>query len=518
MPAFATALAAARPDEVALRDRSAALTWAQVGDVLDRVANEVLRSDLGPERRIAVFAENANETALAHLGGLLGGASTVPVNFHLTADEAAYILRDSASAIVFVGPATVDRALAAVATNLAEGVAAPLVVGWACARPDGAGRAGVVDWGAWLAQAPTGEPPLTTEPRPNLLYTSGTTGLPKGTELPPSMFAGGPTMVEHLAALQTNRFAAFGTHLVVGPMYHTGPLSGMRLLVAGIPSVILDRFDAEATLRAIEEHRTESTVMVPTHFVRLLALPGEVKARYDVSSMQLVAHTGAACPVEVKRAMIEWWGPVFTDAYGATEVGTTCSISSVEWLEHPGSVGRAVPPFEALVIDDDGAEVPAMTEGRLYFRDTTGRGIVYPNDPEKTAAAHIAPGVFTLGEVGYVDADGYVFITDRFSDMVVAGGVNIYPAEAEQVLIEHPDVVDVACIGVPHAEMGEELKALVIPRDPAAPPDPQALIAWCRERLSHYKCPRSVELVDDLGRTTMGKINKRALRAPYWAR
>ena len=156
--------------------------------------------------------------------------------------------------------------------------------------------------------------------------------------------------------------------------------------------------------------------------------------------MKLVAHTGAPCPIDVKRAMIEWWGPIFNDAYGATEVGTTCSITSVDWLEHPGSVGRAIPPFEALVLDDDGNEVPAGTEGRLYFRDTTGRGVVYPNDPEKTAAAHIAPGVFTLGEIGYLDDDGFVFITDRFSDMVVSGGVNIYPAEAEQVLIDHPQV------------------------------------------------------------------------------
>jgi long-chain acyl-CoA synthetase len=323
-------------------------------------------------------------------------------------------------------------------------------------------------------------------------------------------------MVEHLEALKANRFAAYGTHLVVGPMYHTGPLSGMRLLVAGIPSVILHRFDAENTLATIERYRTETAVMVPTHFVRLLALPDDVRARYDVSSMKLVTHTGAACPVDVKRAMIEWWGPIFVDAYGATEVGTTCSITSEEWLAHPGSVGRAVPPFEALVIDDDGREVPPHTEGKLFFRDTTGRGISYPNDPEKTAAAHIAPGVFTLGEIGYMDADGYVFITDRFSDMVVSGGANIYPAEAEQVLLEHPDVADVACIGVPNAEMGEEVKALVVPRDRSSPPEAAELIAFCRQRLTHYKCPRSVEIVESVGRNAMGKVNKRALRAPYW--
>ncbi|MCU0259819.1 MAG: AMP-binding protein [Ilumatobacteraceae bacterium] len=506
MPAFARQLAAERPDEVALRDATRAMTWAEVGDVLDRVATRLLATDLGPKRRIAVFAENANETALAHLGGLLGGASTVPVNFHLTADETAYILGDSESRIVFVGPETLERGLAA-----ARQAGVATVVAWGVPPTDG-----VVQWDDWIAEVDPVDPPDDTAPLPNLLYTSGTTGLPKGTELPPTMFAGGGTMAEHLEALKKNRFAAFGTHLVVGPMYHTGPLSGMRLLVAGIPSVILAKFDAEGTLRAIDDYRTESAVMVPTHFVRLLALPDEVKARYDVSSMRLVAHTGASCPVDVKRAMIEWWGPIFTDAYGASEVGTTCSITSEEWLAHPGSVGRAIPPFEALVIGDDDQELPPNTEGRLYFRDTTGRGIVYPNDPAKTAAAHIAPGVFTLGEIGYVDDDGYVYITDRFSDMVVSGGVNIYPAEAEQVLVQHPEVADVACIGVPHPEMGEELKALVIARDPSAPPEPAELIAFCRERLSHYKCPRTVEIVTDLGRNTMGKINKRKLRAPYW--
>ena len=214
--------------------------------------------------------------------------------------------------------------------------------------------------------------------------------------------------------------------------------------------------------------------------------------------------------------MIEWFGPVFVDAYGASEVGTTCTISSEDWLTHQGSVGRCVPPFSPLVVDDDNNEVPPNTEGRLYFRDDTGRGVVYPNDPEKSAAAHIAPGVFTLGEMGFVDEDGFVYITDRFSDMVVSGGVNLYPAEAEQVLIEHPAILDVACIGVPHKEMGEELKALVILKDPSTLPDPKELLAFCRERLSTYKCPRTLDYVGDLGRNTMGKINKRALRAPYW--
>jgi long-chain acyl-CoA synthetase len=330
------------------------------------------------------------------------------------------------------------------------------------------------------------------------------------------MFAGGESITEHVEALAKNAFAAFRNHLVVGPMYHTGPLSGVRLLAVGIPVVVLGKFDAENVLAAIDTHRAETSVMVPTHFVRLLALPDDVRAKYDVSSLRLVVHTGASCPVDVKRKMIEWWGPVFFDAYGATEVGTTCTITSEEWLQHPGSVGRAIPPFSLLIVDDDGKEVPARTEGRVFFEDATGRGVVYPNDPQKTADAHLRPGVFTLGEIGYVDDDGYLFITDRFSDMIVSGGANIYPVEAEHVLIDHPQVADVAVIGVPNRDMGEEVKALVVPADPANPPDPAELIAYCRTRLAGYKCPRTVEVVDSIGRTAMGKINKRALRAPYW--
>ena len=509
MPSFVTELARARPQEIAVRDSDHTFTWQQVGDILNRTANNVLAVDLGLHRRVAVFAENAAETAFAHLGCLFGSASTVPVNFHLNAEEVAYILVDSDSRILFVGPETFERGIAAAELARAQGVQLS-VVGW------GVSHAQVTNWDDWLSAGDATDPPLDVQPRANLLYTSGTTGQPKGTELPPTMFAGGSTMAEHIEGMKKNRFADFGTHLVVGPMYHTGPLNGMRLLVCGIAMVILNKFDAQGTLEAIDLYKTESSVMVPTHFVRLLALPADVRNKYDLSSMKLVAHTGATCPVDVKRSMIEWWGPVFTDAYGATEVGTTCSISSQEWLEHPGSVGRTVPPFSALVLDDNDNELPANTEGRLFFKDATGRGVIYPNDAQKTKAANITPGVFTLGEIGYIDQDGYVFITDRFSDMVVSGGVNIYPAEAEQVLVQHPGILDVACIGIPSADMGEELKAIVIPRDVSNPPAATEVLAFCQERLSKYKCPRTVEFVSDLGRNTMGKINKRKLRAPYW--
>jgi long-chain acyl-CoA synthetase len=506
MTIFAARRAKQSPREIALADGERELRWAEVDAALDRGAIALQGLDLGPSRRIAVFATNAAEALLAHVVGLLGGASVVPVSFHLTAEEVAYILEDSAAALLFVGPETAERGLEA-----ARLAGVPRVVGWRCDP-----AAGLTDWQVWLDAAPNRAPATDLRPLPNLMYTSGTTGRPKGTDLPPTMFAGGKTVAEHLDRLAQVPYVGLGRHLVVGPLYHTGPLLGARLLAGGCPVAIPGRFDAEATLAAIETHRAASTVMVPTHFVRLLALPDDVKRRYDVSSLKLVFHTGAACPTEVKRAMIEWWGPVFTEAYGASEVGTTCAISSEEWLTHPGSVGRCLPPFSPVVVDDDGDEVPAGTEGRLYFCDETGRGVVYHNDPEKSAAAHLRPGVFTLGEIGYVDEDGYVFITDRFSDMVVSGGVNIYPAESEQVLIDHPAVSDVACIGVPHPEMGEELKALVVPADPAAPPKAEEILAFCRDRLSHYKCPRSLEYVDTVGRNSMGKVNKKKLRAPYW--
>ena len=495
------------PAGVALADDRHRWTWAEADATLDALAGALHAADLGAGRRVADFAENAGEAVLAHLGGLLAGASTVPASFHLTAPELAHILEDSGAGVLFVGPETAAVGLAA-----ARQAGTPTVVGWRCDPAPG-----LTPWDDFLAAASPIPEPEQVVPRPHLHYTSGTTGRPKGTETPPAMFAGGATMADHVETIRSNPMNGLGgTALIVGPLHHTGPLSTVRGLFAGVALVVLGRFDPEATLRAIETHKVTSTVLVPTHFQRLLALPADVRGRYDVSSLVLVFHTGSACPVEVKRAMIEWWGPVLFEAYGATESGTTTAISSAEWLEHPGSVGRAMPPFDALVVDEAGVVLGPNEVGQLYFHDTTGRGIEYHNDPAKTAAAHLRPGVFTLGEIGYLDDDGYVYITDRSSDLVVSGGVNIYPAEAEQVLLTHPGVADVACIGVPDDEMGEQLRALVVAADPANPPAEPELIEWCRERIARIKAPRSVELVTDLGRNAMGKLNKRSLRAPYW--
>jgi acyl-CoA synthetase (AMP-forming)/AMP-acid ligase II len=493
-------------DQMAVTDGRMTMSWAALELVMNRAANALLGETLGELPRGAVFAHNATETVLAYLAMLHAGVSGVPANFHLTAEELAYILSDSGARILFVGPETAEVGVAA-----AHSAGVDRVIGWRCADVDG-----VTSWDEWLACASDAAPPTHMKPLPYLHYTSGTTGRPKGTETPPNMFPREADVAGLFRALKAQVAAAVpGPNLLVGPAYHTGPLGSVRQLGGGRQLVIMPRFDAEQVLALIERHAVATSVMVPTHFQRLLALPESVRSRYDVSSLRLVSHTGAACPVEVKRAMIDWWGPVLLEAYGATEAGSTNMISSDEWLNKPGSVGRAVPPFEMVVVGEDGERLGPNQVGQLYFRDTSGRGIIYHNDPEKTAAAHLEPGTFTLGEIGYVDEDGYAFITDRSSDMIVSGGVNIYPAEIEQVLITHPDVEDVAVIGVPSADMGEEVKALVVPRQGAGL-TPEVLASYARAKLAGYKRPRSIDLVGSVGRNAMGKVNKRELRKPFW--
>lgn len=494
------------PDKMAVTDGRLTLSWAELDPVVNRATNALLAEALGDPPRAAVFAHNSTESALAYLAMLHAGVSGVPANFHLTADELAYILKDSGAQLVFVGPET-----AAVGVAAAHAVGIDRVVGWRCE-----GVEGVTGWDDWLAASSDAPPPTQMKPLPYMHYTSGTTGRPKGTETPPNMFPREPDVAGLFRVLSEQVAAgAEGAALLVGPAYHTGPLGSIRQLGGGRPLVVMPKFDAEQILVNIETHRIGTSVMVPTHFQRLLALPEDVRAKYDVSSLRLVSHTGAACPVDTKRAMIEWWGPVLLEAYGATEAGSTNMITSEEWLRKPGSVGKAMPPFEMVVIGEEGETLGVNEVGQLYFRDPTGRGIVYHNDPEKTAAAHISPGVFTLGEIGYVDDEGYVFITDRSSDMIVSGGVNIYPAEIEQVLIAHPEVDDVAVVGVPSKDMGEEVKALVVAK-PGSSVTSEALADYARDKLAGYKRPRSIDLVPTVGRNAMGKVNKRELRKPFW--
>jgi acyl-CoA synthetase (AMP-forming)/AMP-acid ligase II len=496
-------------DEVAVRDEfGTSLTWSELDRLLNRSVNALLGRDVGPDRRVAVFAENSVGTVVAYLTEILAGCSGVPINYHLRAEECAYILRDSGAGLLFVGPENVD--VGAQAAALAGGVP---VVAWGVE-----GHAGVERWEDFVRSGSDEEPPDDLRPLPYLHYTSGTTGFPKGTATPPNLYPGGEalTIREHVEALVASAPLDQGPRLTVGPLYHSGQVTVVkRAVLAGRSHVVLNRFDPEKTLRAIEEFGVGRVGMVPTHFVRLLALPEEVRNRYDVSSLRDVVHTAARCPVDVKQRMIEWLGPIISEGYGATEQGTVSTITAEEWLAHPGSVGKVREGLELHVVDEDGNELGPGEVGRLYFRDLTGFDVKFHNDVEKTESVHLRPGVFTIGEVGYVDDQGYLFLSDRFSDMVISGGVNIYPAEAEQVIQELPGVADVGCIGVADEDLGEVLRALVVPVDPDNPPSAEDLIAQTQARLSKYKCPRSVEFVADLGRMPTGKLNKQDLRKRY---
>lgn len=496
------------PDAPALSDERVALTWREVAETATRAASALLALNLPQTPRVAIFATNSAETVLAYIAALRAGVSSVPLNFHLTPEEAAYILQDSGASVLFVSPETAEAGLAA-----AKIAGVKRVIGWRT------NVAGVESFEDWIANAPDGEPPSDMLSLAHLHYTSGTTGKPKGVETPPNMFVVGASVAEAFAAFakEVRDTGFIGPVLSVSPLYHTSPLRAVRLVAGGAPLVTMARYDAEKMLAAIEKYGVSTIHMTPTHFVRLLDLPEATRRKYDLSSLRKVRHTGAACPAHVKRAMIEWFGPVIIEVYGATESGPVTSISSEEWLERPGSVGRCLPPFEVEVYSEDGARLGPNEFGVLYFHDTNLRGIRYFNDDEKTARSHIKPGTFSLGEMGYVDDAGYVFVTDRISDMIVSGGVNIYPAEIEHALLEHPAIHDVAVIGVPNAEMGEEVRALVVLEQGKPAPSDKELDAFCKERLAGFKRPRSYEFVPDVGRNALGKVNKRALRAPYWA-
>lgn len=500
--------ALANPDAGALWCDDEPHSWSELNSYVNRATNALLSLDLPPGFRAVVFAENSMELVVAHLAILHAGGSTVPVSFHLTDSELSYIVGDCEASIVFSADDTVERAASAVAA-----VGDVLHVAWTSAQE----YDGLVHWEDLIATFSDDEPPVPSRMEAGVMYTSGTTGRPKGVDL--TRVAGGAvTGSVFIDRLRSNPFAQHGTHLVVGPLYHTGPLNAVKAVAVGTPIVILRRFAPEAVLRAIERYRIGSSVMVPTHFFRLHALPEETKHAYDLGSLEFVSHTGAACPIWLKRAMLDWWGPVLTEAYGATETGTITRIDSAEWMAKPESVGRVIPPFRrAFAVDDDGIELDPSQEGRLYFEREDGLGIEYLGDAQKTNSAHLDSGAFTLGDVGHVDHEGYVFITGRATDMIVSGGVNIYPAESETVLLTHPSITDVAVIGVPDDEMGESAVALIV-RDPAAVDlSASDVIAFCRSNLSHVKCPRRVIFVDSLGRSQMGKLNKADLRAKHAA-
>ncbi|MFN3599958.1 MAG: AMP-binding protein [Dietzia sp.] len=501
--------ATADPGLVALVDETAVLSWSDTASAVDRLARALRQIASGIDDRVAVVGENRVETLLAHAAAIGAGVGTVAISRQLTAREMTDQFLDSGCVAVITGPGGVGAA-----SEAASRAGLTTVITHNVPDPTSS-SVSLLTWEALLSRGGAEPGDLAERPaRPPLVYTSGTTGRARGTEVrwlptPASSAA------EFEAGIARRSGYPSGAHLVAGPLQHNGPLTSIRHLLSGQPVVILGRFDAQRVLELIETHSVTSTLMVPTHFQRLLALDQQVRGGYDVSSLDYVAHTGSACPADAKRAMIDWFGPVLVESYGGSEIGTVCKIDSAQWLDHPRSVGRVVDPFEVVVVGSDGEILGANEAGILGFRTPPGREVVYHGDPEKTAKAYILPGVATLGDVGYVDDEGYVFITDRVADMVVSGGVNLYPTESEQVLSSHPAVSEVAVIGVPDTDLGEALMALVVPVAGIAP-DIDDLRTHARQSLASYKCPKHYVVVDELDRNAMGKLDKKALRAPYW--
>jgi long-chain acyl-CoA synthetase len=369
---------------------------------------------------------------------------------------------------------------------------------------------------SFVADHPT-TPPARRTLGGAMVYTSGTTGKPKGIwrplpEIDPSVMADAMKTFGHAF-----RFLPFdGPHLVSAGMYHAGCQAFYRgALNVGQALVIMERFRPDQALELIDQHRVTTAYMVPTQFVRFLGLPDAVREKFDVSSLQSVVHSAAPCPREVKEKMMAWWGPVIWETYGGTE-GAATIAKPHRWLEKPGTVGRPVRGVAVRILDDDGNEVPPGTVGAVYI-DTGDRNFEYLDDSEATDSVYRGKA-FTIGDLGYLDEDGYLFISDRAKDMIITGGVNVYPAEVEGLLVGHDAVADVAVIGIPDDEWGESVRALVELADGYSPSDELAdeLVQYCRDRLAHFKCPRSVEFRVDLPRTEAGKLMKRQLRDEHW--
>lgn len=486
------------------------LDYAELVARADRYGRGLQTLGLRPGDTLAMMLPNGVDLIAVYFAATQIGLYVVPVNWHLVGAEVAYLLKDS-EAKVFVVHQRFD-AVAVEAVEAAQAAEADLVGLFSVG--DVPGFRPLAELGA---DEPAGRPAERTLGAP-MVYTSGTTGRPKGVRRPltgadPDLLPGPGRWF--FGIFELNPFDGH-VHLCCSPLYHTAVLNVATLAIQhGHPTVLMDRFDAEEMLRLIDRYRVTYSHMVPTQFSRLLTVPEDVRDRYDMSSLRNMIHGAAPCPAEVKRQMLKWWGPVVTEYYAATEGGGT-TITATEWLERPGSVGKAWPGSVVRILDDEGHEVPTQTPGLVYLRMGTSN-FEYHGDKEKTQAARVGD-LFTLGDIGYLDDDGYLYLCDRKSDMIITGGVNVYPAEIEGELSSHPAVADVAVFGIPHPEWGEEIKAVVQPAEGVKPGDELAteLIEFARRRLAGFKVPRSIDFTEELPRDPNGKLYKRKLRDPYW--
>lgn len=490
---------------IIMADSGEIVTYGELDHRSNQAAQLFRLCGLKAGDHIAMMMTNCRQFLEIAEGAMRSGIIFTPISTHLKGDETAYILENS-GARLFI--ATMD--LADVATTMIE--RAPTIEHFYMVG-------GVLDgFESWeeatdiLPNTPIDDQAMGAP----MLYSSGTTGKPKGVFVPPQA-----EQFDAPSALSRALGPAFGfgpetTYLSPAPLYHAAPLNyNLMVLETGGTSVIMGRFDPVRALELIEEYEITHSQWVPIMFIRMLKLPEEVRQQFDVSSMQMAIHAAAPCPIDVKEKMIEWWGPVIVEYYSSSEAAGFTVIDSATWLEHKGSVGK--PLFGVPhILDDEGNELPPGQVGAIYFSDLTN-SFVYHNEPEKTQEAYNEQGWATCGDMGYLDEEGYLYLTDRKNFMIISGGVNVYPAEIENVLIGHEKVADVAVFGVPDDEFGETVQAVVQPANWADATDETAfeLIEWLRERMSHIKVPKGLDFMEHLPRMDNGKLYKRHLMEGY---
>ena len=492
-------------------------THAEVADRAGRIASGLHGLGVTPGECVAILMRNDIAFIEAAYAAMRLGAYGVPINWHFKPEEINYILKDCGTSVL-IGHADMLHqlrdAIPSGVTVLSVPTPPEILKTYKIdpahlAKPDFA-----TDIEPWLAQHDPYDGPVVPQPQ-NMIYTSGTTGHPKGVRRE------APT-AEQSATAERMRGMIYGLRpgaraLLPGPLYHSAPNSfGLRSGRLGGALVLMPRFDPEEFLRLVEAERVDTMFMVPTMFIRLMRLPEDVRRTYDVSSLRHVIHAAAPCPADVKRAMIEWWGPVIYEFYGSTESGAVTFANSEDALKKPGTVGKISPGAELRFIGDDGRVLPQGEIGEIYSRIADNPDFTYHNKPDKRTEID-RDGFITSGDVGYIDADGYVFLCDRKRDMVISGGVNIYPAEIEAVLHAVPGVHDCAVFGIPDAEFGEALMAVVEPQA-GVTLDVAEIRARLKDLLADYKVPKHIEIQTNLPREDSGKIFKRRLRDPYWER
>jgi long-chain acyl-CoA synthetase len=494
------------PDATAIVFGDTRFSWAAWNGRINQLAHAFRALGLGRGDKVAVMLHNCHQILEVGQAAVKTGVVTVPLNFRLRAREIQYIVDNSDARVLVVGADLLAEVTPVL--NELRGIVAGGLVTVGNPHPPAPFR----DYERWIAEQPTSEPTDLAPPGINsMVYTSGTTGRPKGVYRP-----GGIDPAVILAVVQ-----GFGlqmgneVHIVPAPLYHSAPALGAMLTIAlGGTLVVMDKFDPEQFLALTARERVTSSFVVPTIVKRILTLPDEVKQRYDRSSLRSLIVGAAPFPLETKKAALDYFGDCLYEYYGSTDAGLNTILTPAEQHARPASCGKVVGGSDVRILDDDGNPLPTGEVGNIYITNTLVKAMSYYKDPEKTREA-FRGDYMTVGDMGYFDADGYLYIVDRKTDMVISAGVNIYPAEIEEVLHEHPAVLDVAVIGVPNEEWGEELKA-VVQLQPGAAASADDLIDFCRSRVADYKRPRSVDFVAEVPRNPSGKLLKREIRAPYW--